>query len=181
MNFKPLIISALVSVQLVACQEPKVSVSDSYDGAQDKTTLSINPFGEIVIPGRWTPTWFEESNNSQELVDSNETILNVTFIPKKYSLFPSIGLNDREFVVSAYQLESDGCLKSGYTSKIVAEDPNDNYIMWMLSEDSNKHYLIGAKSNNVYIFTISSGTTLNKDSLSQDEKINFLKNLYLEN
>ena len=91
--------------------------------------------------------------------------------PDRYGL-----LKEYDFVKAYYDWESDYFVKLGYEAKIIETDQSNNYIIWRLwGQKYDTYFLFGEREGRVSNFSVHI-----TDKWTEEEKVKFLKSIYLK-
>lgn len=153
-------------------------IADDYDEKQNQTTLTLLPYGNIVIPGKWTKTSYNQVSRQHFFTNNDSTTVAVTKNSKeKYPFFKSIQ-SDKEFVTDFVKWDTEYWKKQGLTVTTVDNQSDKGYILWQVKNDEKKvntFFLSGAKNELAYNF---SGTS---QSWAAKEIKDFLVKLFNDN
>ncbi|MEQ8908708.1 MAG: hypothetical protein RIC95_05920 [Vicingaceae bacterium] len=171
-----LLILFLLGASLSACYQSyrSVLVADSYNEEENLSTLTLIPYGEINIPGKWKKTHYNESSSQHYFDNEDSVTLAVTLNPQENYSFYTKSMNDSSFVSAFYQWEKSYFEKQGVQIKKLEQ--GNNYIIWSAkAEGVNSVFLYGSKRNIAYNLGFL-------DNLWEDKKrISFLKKLFENN
>jgi len=168
-----------VILLLISCKTTSTSliVGDSYNNKTDNTTLTILPYGNIVIPGQWTKTGYNSSSKQHSFIrESDSTFVSITKNPKGKYPFYKDSQTDFEFVTNFHKWDSDYRKEQGYKTEIIKENKETNYILWrILTDEVDNTFLYGLKNGIAYNFMVA------ESKMNLNEKIVFLEKMYQEN
>ena len=151
-------------------------VADSYDKDADKTTLTLIPYGNIDLPGRWTKTKYNEISRQHFFVNSDSTSIAVTKNPQEKYPFYKETMTDKEFAEEFYKWEHDFYSEQGFKIERLTSENEQNYVIWKaVGSGANTTFLYGAKNKYAYNFAVFEG------NLPEEKRRDFLKNLFEEN
>jgi hypothetical protein len=174
------LIFGLFFIVLTSCKTTQTSmiIGDNYDEKTNKTTLTLLPYGNVVLPDKWTKTDYNQSSRQHFFQNTDTTTVGVAKNPKeKYPFFKG-NQADYEFVIEFVKWDTDYWKKQGVKVITIEEKSEKGYILWQAiheEKDINMIFLFGAKSGLAYNL---SGTSKNWT----EEKIkDFLVDLYLNN
>lgn len=156
----------------MSCSSSRTSriVSDSYDKVNDKTTLGLIPYGNILIQGRWTKTRYNEVSRQHFFMNNESVTIAITKAPKEKYPFYEENLTDEKFTEKFYQWEFEHYTKQGYKIEKINPERQQNYIIWKATgNEANTIFIYGAKNNFAYKFSVL------KAKWSEEKKIEFLK------
>lgn len=165
---------------LTACKTTQTSmiIADKYDESQDKTTLTLHPYGNIVIPGNWTKTNYNQVSKQHFFESKDTTTLAVTKNPKEKYPFYKPEISDKEFVTEFFKWDAGYWEKQGLAVTTIDDQSANGYILWQAKSDEqeiNTIFLFGSKNGFAYNL---SGTSI---SWSETKIKDFLVKVYLEN
>jgi hypothetical protein len=99
----------LLIVALTSCKTPQTSmiIADSYDEKKNQTTLTLLPYGNIVLPGKWTRTSYNQVSRQHFFTNHDSTTIAIAKNSKdKYPFFKP-NRTDIEFVTSFVKWDSE--------------------------------------------------------------------------
>jgi len=148
-------------------------IADSYDGVKKKTTLTIIPYGNIVIPGKWTKYNYNQTSKQHFFKDSDSTRIAVAKNPiDKYGFYSS-ELSKSELTNKWYKWEADFYTEKGIEISQLNRESDNEFIIWKAkSTQVSNVFLYGIKSNFAYNFAVVAGNWTDK------QRINFLTDLW---
>jgi hypothetical protein len=148
-------------------------IADSYDANKNVTTLTLLPYGNIVLPDKWTKTEYNQVSNQHFFKNNDSTTIAVTKNPKnKYPVFKP-NQTDKEYVINLMNWDAEYWEKQGLTVRTVDDQSEKGYILWQAKSDEknvNTIFLFGAKNGLAYNYSGTSKTwseTRIKDFLVQ--------------
>lgn len=165
----------LLIVVLTSCKTTRTSmiIADSYDEKKNQTTLTLLPYGNIVIPDKWRKTSYNQVSKQHFFINNDSTTVAVTKNPKdKYPFFKP-KQTDSEFVTDFVKWDAEFWEKQGLTITTVDNQSDKGYILWQAKNDEknvNTIFLFGSKNGLAYNFSGTSKTwteTKIKDFLVQ--------------
>ena len=166
---------------LTGCGTPKyitTLVGGEYNEDKDVTEYFVLPFGQVSLPGKWDKGNYVSSSRQQYFHNQDSVIITIAFTNTRsgYEFNPEGSLKGYEFLKAYYEWESEYFSSLGFESKIIESDQNEPYIIWRLyGEKVDTYFLFGERNGNVSNFSISA-----TDKWTADEKVWFLKSIYLE-
>lgn len=124
-------------------------VADSYNENTNQSNLSIIPYGQINIPGKWEKTHYNQNSRQYHFDNEDSVTLAVTLNPQdKYSFYLK-NMTDSSFVRAFYKWEKDYYEKQGV--KINKVEEAKNYLIWTAqAEGVHSMFLFGSKKGIVY-------------------------------
>ncbi len=161
---------------LCSCTSSKTSliIGDHYDEETDITTLIIMPYGNILIPGKWTKTSYYEDSRQHIFKNADSVHIAVTKAPQEKYSFYEEGISDGQFAEKFYEWEKEYFEEQGYTVELLQNDAG--FIVWRaVIGDENTILLFGAK--NPYAFNLA----VFSDIWPDEKRIEFLENIFKNN
>jgi hypothetical protein len=165
----------LIIVTLTSCKTTQTSmiIANSYDEKKNQTTLTLLPYGKIVIPDKWRETSYNQISKQHFCTNNDSTTVAVTKNPKeKYPFFKS-EQTDSEFVTAFVKWDAEYWKKQSMTVTTLDNQSKKGYILWQAkSEEKNVNtiFIFGSKNGLAYNFSGTSKTwteTKIKDFLVQ--------------
>lgn len=132
-------------------------IGDHYEEKKDETILTLLPYGNIVIPGKWTKTHYNQTSKQHTFKSADSTSLAVAKNPKDKFSFYKKEMSDKEFVHAFVDWETDYYGKQGVTSRKLDDQSDKGYIIWKAEkpdENVNTTVLYGVKNGFAYGFMI---------------------------
>lgn len=165
---------------LIRCSSSRQSstlYSDSYDPAKNKTSVVIFPYGQTVIPGKWTKTGYNKISRQYFFKNDDSVIFAVALnYWDKYGFYKA-EMTPGEFVKAFYEWDA-GYLKEQLKAetRLIKEDKERNFIIWGLEKapDIDGCFLFGLKNKTVYNIYVDTG------KWNETEKIALLEKIYNE-
>lgn len=165
----------LLLVVLTSCKTTQTSmiIADNYDEKNNQTTLTLLPYGNIVIPNKWTKTSYNQVSRQHFFTNNDSTTVAVTKNPKdKYPFFKP-NQTDIKFGTDFVKWDAEYWEKQGLTVTTVDIQSDKDYILWQVKNEEknvNTIFLFGSKNGFAYNFSGTSKTwteTTIKDFLVQ--------------
>jgi hypothetical protein len=165
----------LLIVALTSCKRTQTSmiIADCYDEKKNQTTLTLLPYGNIVLPDKWTKTSYNQVSRQHFFTNNDSTTVAVTKNPKdKYPFFKP-NQTDSEFVTDFVKWDAEYWENQGLTVTTVDNQADKGYILWQAKSDEknvNTIFLFGSKNGLAYNFSSTSKKwteTKIKDFLAQ--------------
>ena len=176
MNTRYLLFSVLVLLAGCAGNTQQFIVSDSYSEIDDTTTLTILPYGNVVIPGLWEK--IKKSNSSYEhwFRNADSTVILITLaLPSNYEVYDG-SKSAFENLYAHYKWESDYVKEAGRKVVEIHVDREKNFVLWSSSiGEAYRLSLYGLKSDRLYKLAID------KSNWFEAEQREFLIDLYERN
>ena len=182
MKTEKLIIGILILLN-ISCKTNQTSMifADKYDATKNQTTLTILPYGNIIIPKEWKKTSYNQVSKQHFFQNSDLTTISIAKNLKEKYPFYKAEQNDKEFVTEFVKWDSEYWKEQGLEITTVENNSENTFIVWNAkSKNENKPevntlFLFGVKNNFVYGFSINSKTW------NEKQKIEFLRKLYETN
>lgn len=174
------IVIGLLILVLTSCKTTQTSmiIADNYDEKKNQTTLTLLPYGNIVLPNKWTKTNYNQVSKQHFFTNNDSTTVAVTKNSKdKYPFFKT-EQSDSEFVTDFVKWDAEYWEKLGLTVTTVDNQSKEGYILWQAKNDEknvNTIFLFGSKNGLAYNF---SGTS---KSWSETKIKDFLVQLFIDN
>ncbi len=151
-------------------------IADSFDEGTNKTTLTLVPYGNIEIPGKWAKSSYNEVSKQHFFKDAEQTSLAVAKNPQSKFPFFTEGMSDMEFSTSFFKWEKEHYEKQGFKIEELEQITNEDFVLWKATENSaNTIFLYGSKNGFAYNFALFT------DNWTDDQRIEFLAALYESN
>ena len=108
MKTKTLIIGILFLLN-ISCKTNQTSmiVADKYDATNNQTTLTILPYGNIIIPNEWKKTSYNQVSKQHFFQNSDLTTISIAKNLKEKYPFYKTEQNDKEFVAEFVKWDSE--------------------------------------------------------------------------
>ena len=155
-----------------------IIVGANYDQHKNETILTIMPYGNIVLPGKWTKVSYDKVSKQHFFKSDDSITIAVAKNPKQqYPFYKSEQLN-KDFLTEFTKWESDYFKTQGATINFIEDQSDKGYVLWKASiekENINTIYLFGTKGDYAY-------NLLGDSKIWTDEKTKqFLINLFNNN
>lgn len=182
MKPKTLIIGILFLLN-ISCKTNQISriVADNYDAKKNQTTLTMIPYGSIIIPNEWKKTSYNSSSKQHFFQNSDLTTISVAKNLKEKYPFYKAEQNDKVFVTEFVNWDAEYWKEQGLEISTIENKAENTYIIWNAKSKGTSNaevdtmFLFGIKNSFVFGFSISSKVW------NEEQKIKFLKNLYQSN
>ena len=174
----------IIIFTLTGCKTQSVStiVGGDYDKNKDRTAYFVLPFGSTFIPGKWTKTSYNEVSKQQFFRNEENVSIAIAFVPANGYEFNTGGSKKGfEFTKAFYEWDADYFVKTlRLNQEKIESDENKNYIIWRAFGEQNgtnfdTYFLFGEKNGCANNFSITI-----TDKWTKEEKIKFLKEMYLQ-
>lgn len=165
---------------LTSCKTTQTSlvVADSYEEKNDQTTLTMLPYGTVVMPGKWKKIRYSQVSKQHFFQGADSTIIAVAKNPKRNYPFFKAEQSDREFIASFVKWDADYWKQRGLAVTVVDDQSEKGYLVWQAKSQEkgvNTIFVFGLKNNLAYNFSGNSKSWT-------DDKINaFLVKLFEDN
>ena len=172
-----LMLIALSSMIGFATQYMSTIEGGDYDANKDATDYYILPLGQVSLPGKWEKCGYNKEAHQQFFMNQDSVIIAASFSPtSRYEFNKNGTLKGLDFLLSFYEWESEYFKSEGYESEMIETNNEYQYILYRIyGNTANTYFLVGLK-NGVNVTNLSVNIT---DKWTEDEKILFLKNLFL--
>jgi hypothetical protein len=138
----------------------------------DFTEVKTNS-GVVKVQGKWELIETTNDSGQRFLKNKDGVIIAIAENPKKAYPFYKKNIADFESVKLFYKWDSDYYKENNFKVEKIKENAKSEYIIWKYNDK---------KMDNVFLFGSSEDNFLNllvyTNTWSQEEKINFLENLY---
>ncbi|MFU8844909.1 MAG: hypothetical protein ACNA7V_13980 [Bacteroidales bacterium] len=178
------IIGIIVILILTGCVSQRVStiVGCNYDQKNNRTDYFEFPYGTISIPGNWEKTRYNPVSNQQFFSNHDSISIAIAFSRfDKYEFNTNGDHKGYDFVKAFYEWETEYFFDMfGFNTKVLVNDSIHKFILFQNygqfeGATFNTYFLFGEKNGNVSNFSV-----MTTDKWSEDEKVEFLKGLYLK-
>jgi len=183
MKLHPLL--QVIMITLISCTTQKISTiaGSDYDKEKNKTSYFVLPLGSTAIPGEWVRTNYNKVSNQQFFKNGEGISIAIAFTPiTGYDFNKDHSKKGFEFTKAFYAWDAGYFEQTHHLQQEkIEENENLNYIIWRVSGISNSanfdtYFLFGEKNGHANSFSITQ-----TDKWTKEQKINFLKELYLQN
>ena len=172
----------LISVLVSSCMSlgnaaQSTIVGGEYKADKNITEYFVLPYGEVSLPGKWEKWQYDANARQQFFKNEDSVIIAIAFGPaNKYEFNRNGLLKEYDFVKAYYDWESDYFVKLGYEAKIIETDQSNNYIIWRLwGQKYDTYFLFGERNGRVSNYSVHIA-----DKWTEEEKLKFLKSIYLK-
>jgi hypothetical protein len=174
----------IIVLILTGCASQRVStiVGCDYDESKNQTDYFVLPFGSVSIPGKWEKTNYNNVSGQQFFTNSDSISIAIAFNRFDKYEFNAVGAKrGNDFAKAFYEWDSKFFVDSyGLQRNIIENDSINNYILYQIYGLKNgakfdTYFLVGEKSGNVHNLSI-----MITDKWTKDQKITFLKGLYIK-
>lgn len=174
-----ILIFGLLVLTIISCKTTQSSmiIGDNYDKKQDKTTLILLPYGNIVFPNKWNKASYNNVSKQHFFTNGDSTTITVAKNPREKYPFYKSSQTDKEFVSEFVKWDAEYWKNQGITVKTINDKSDNGYIVWQATDNKivNTIFIFGSKNNFAYNF---SGTSQKwTDNIIQE----FLIKLYTDN
>jgi hypothetical protein len=173
-------ITVITATIFSACASTGTSIiyGDDYDKANDQTTVTIFPYGNVKVPGKWTKTSYNNVSGQYFFIGPDSVRIAIALQPwDKYEFsHGNPEVTPENFVRKFYEWDAN-YLKTKINGqvKVLVENREKNYIVWNLQgQRTNEYFLFGLKGKSAYNLYV---TTSNWD---ESRKVGFLERLFAE-
>jgi hypothetical protein len=178
---KKLLILSCTILLLTSCytqHATSIITSIDYDSKEDKTNCIYLPYGGVALPGKWVKTKYDSNSKQQFFTNQDSVSIAIAFGPCNKFEFNADGSKQGfEFLEAFYNWESKYFIEE---HKLLVEkiDEDKNHILWHVESEDRKidtYFLFGVFPNS----TFSNFSIQATKKWSRDQKIEFMKNIYL--
>ena len=182
-NFKT-VLKSFLSLSLMAilasCGSPRYTstlVGGEYNEDKDVTEHFVFPFGQVSLPGKWEKGNYVSNSHQQFFHNQDSVIIAIGFTNSNgFEFNPKGALKGYDFVKAFYEWDSEYFSSLGYNTTIIESNQSKSYIIWRVyGEDVDTYFLFGEQNGHVSNFSVNP-----TDKWTTDEKVQFLKSIYLE-
>jgi len=157
-------------------------VSLKYDDETNKTDYLVLPYGQVSIPGKWIKTNYNTVSKQQFFTNKDSIPLAISFgACNKFEFNYNGNKKGYEFIKAFYNWEKDYYVKTiGLEEKLIEDDSTNHFIIFGVkgtyeNQKIENIYLFG--ENNCYVSNFS---ILETNLWNEDQKVDFLKKMYLK-
>ena len=177
-KMKTLSLSLFMLLLTTGCVSTRTSsvVSINYDDASNTTTLASVPIGNVDIPGQWINTVYSSTSRQYFFENSDSVTIAIAKNPMAKYPFYTSEIEEKTFAQKFYEWEKAHYEPKGFEITELDKSAGGDYVIWQAT---------GAKVNTVFLYGARHGLAYNlaviEGSWPLNERINFLKNLFLDN
>ncbi len=174
----------IVTMLLTSCATQKYSssiIGGEYNETKNITDYFVLPYGSVSIPGKWNKTNYNSVSKQQFFTNKDSINLAIAFGRyDKYEFNMNGNYLGYEFVKEFYEWDSKYFVDSyNLKRQVLINDSVNCFMIYRIfgkieKGNFNTYFLIGEKNGNSSNFSISS-----TEKWTENEKIDFLKNLFL--
>ena len=165
-----------LSVAACKTHSTSVLVGDKYDDKSNQTVLTLLPYGNIVMPGKWVKKSYNEVSRQHFFTNNDSTAIALAINPKEKYPFFKPSQSDQDFVVDFVNWETDFWQQQSLEAKWLEDSSANGYIVWQVE---------GKNTNNIFLFAAKNGLAYNFLAASPKwddaQKVLFLRDLFLKN
>jgi len=183
MKLRYLLSVAIIFFASCATQRTTTIVSCNYDEKKNQTDYMVFPYGSVVISGEWAQTHYNQTARQQFFQNSDSIIISVAFSPcNRYEFNQNNSKKGFEFVTAFYEWDSEYFVDNyRLNQEKIESNEKENFIIWRAFGENNNTYwdtyfLFGEKNGFASNFAI-----MTTDKWTQEQKVAFLKKMYLGN
>lgn len=176
-----LFISLIALLGSCATQRVSTIVGGEYKESSNVTEYFVLPLGTAEIPGKWMKTSYSSVSHQQFFKNQDSVEIALAFNRYDGYEFNAKGTKKGfEFVEAYYEWDSKYFMDSyGLQRLMIERDSLQQFVVYRIyggegGKKTDTYFLIGNKNGNVSNFSVSV-----TDKWTEEEKINFLKHLYL--
>ncbi len=173
----------LILILLTNCatQRTTTIVGGDYNETKNETDYFVLPYGSVILPGKWDKTNYNTISSQQFFRNQDSVRIGIAFERfNKYEFNMDGSKTGYNFVKAFYEWDSKYFVDSyGMKRQLLENDSTSNFMIYRIYGQIEKgefdtYFLIGEKNGNTSNFSISI-----TDKWTENEKIDFLKNLFL--
>ncbi len=148
-----------------------------YDVNKDATDYFVLPLGQISLPGKWEKYGYNKEAHQQFFKNQDSVIVSASFSPtSRYEFNKNGTLKGLDFLLAFYEWESEYFKSKGFECQMIETNDDSQYILYRIYGDTaDTYFLVGIKGDG-NVTNLSVNIT---DKWTKEEKILFLKNLFL--
>ncbi|MPL55102.1 hypothetical protein SDC9_00569 [bioreactor metagenome] len=151
-------IVTILFLHFFSCQSTKTItlIGNSYDEKTNKTILTLIPYGNIQIPGKWKKANYNEISRQHFFQNENGKSIAITKNPiNKYPFFKE-NLSNKDLVNDFVKWDLEYWKTKGIETKILSDESDKGYIIWEAKNEKSKSttiFLFGLKNSLAYNFS----------------------------
>ena len=174
----------VISILISGCVSQRTStiVGCEYNKSKNQTDYFVIPYGNVSIPGEWIRKNYNSQSRQQFFKNSESVTIAISFSGyDKYEFNKDRSKKGYDFVTAFYEWDSKFFVDSyGLKRRLIVSDSINNYVLYQIFGSINEgkfdsYFLIGEKNGFVKNFSI-----MITDNWTEEQKINFLKSLYIK-
>ncbi|MVT08278.1 hypothetical protein [Chitinophaga tropicalis] len=176
-----LFIALIIFANCTAQKKTSTITGGEYDKNKNQTNYFVLPYGSASIPGKWVKTRYNEISKQQFLESDDSITIAIAFTAiSAYEFNKRKAKKGFEFTKAFYEWDSEYYVNTvKLNQEKVESDEERNYIIWRAFGEVNNatvdtYFLFGEKNGAARNFSI-----MITDKWTREEKIKFLKELYL--
>jgi hypothetical protein len=176
-----LLLTVLLLLTNCATQRTSTIVGGDYNKTENETDYFVLPYGSVTLPGKWDKTNYNTISRQQFFRNQDSVIIAIAFGRfNKYEFNMDGSKTGNNFVKAYYEWDSKYFVDShGLKRQPLENDSTNNFMIYRIYGQIEKgefdtYFLIGEKNGNTSNFSIS-----DTDKWTENEKVDFLKNLFL--
>jgi hypothetical protein len=141
----------------------------------------VFPYGQASISGKWERTNYNSVSKQQFFMNSDSIIIAIAFAPyNKYEFNKDGTKKGFEFIKAFYEWEAEYFATYNFDVEEIESDSTNHFIVWRLYGNYKgtfwgTYFLFGEKNGFVKNFAV-----MTTEKWTREEKIDFLKNMYLK-
>lgn len=173
-----ILILITIGTTFITCSPTKsisTIYSDNYDKTKNLTTVTILPFGQVKISGKWVNTSYDNVSRQYFFRSTDSVTFAVALNPLDGYEFYKKEMKTEEFVKAFYEWESN-YFQQQYNGqlRVLKDDTAKNAIIWNISKEPNidSYFLFGLKGRTAYNLYVST------NKWDEKKKVEFLEKIY---
>lgn len=153
-----ILLTLLLTIASCSTTYTSTLFGDSYDKIKDTTTLTVIPYGNVSLPGKWTKSSYDDNSRQHYFVNKDSTTVAIVFGPcEKYEFYKS-EMNKFESVNKFYEWDSSYLSETYNLNRTILKTDSVNcYLVWNMSGNGiNNYFLSGRKGDfffNIMIYS----------------------------
>ncbi len=176
-----ILLSTSILLTNCATQRTSTIVGGDYNETKNETDYFVFPYGSVTLPGKWDKTNYNTISRQQFFRNQDSVIIGIVFGRlNKYEFNMDGSKTGYNFVKAFYEWDSKYFVDSyGMKRQLLEKDSTSNFMIYRIygqveKREFDTYFLIGEKNGSTSNFSIS-----DTDKWTENEKIDFLKNLFL--
>ena len=156
-------------------------VSCNYNEKKNQTEYMVFPYGQVSISGKWERTSYNSVSKQHFFMNPDSIIIAIGFGPyNKYEFNKDGTKKGFEFIKAFYEWEAEYFATYNLDTEEIESDTTNHFIIWRLYgnyKDTfvDTYFLFGEKNGFVKNFAV-----MITEKWTREQKIDFLKNMYLK-
>lgn len=165
-------------IEFIHFPDPSVRFNFMIDSTQNKTIMTIFPYGDMKIPGEWNHVNYLSSLHQNFFKNMDSTCIGIAKNPTRRYPFYDVKFSNKDLLVEYYKWDVLYWQNKGLETRVFRNWLDSGYVIWMARDPQTMEYsvlLYGIKDSFAYNLSIAS-------SIWSDEQMaNFLEEVYQNN